>query len=98
MKLPFTDQRFSRLIASFPLKQPGLTPREVKILKLVSRGKTNIQMGLILDISPRTVSKHLAHIYTKFGVESRTEAVVHFLQMNHERLQVLVTDLPDTAD
>ena len=63
------------------LEQKGLTPREVEVLEWVARGKTNNEIGLILQISPRTASKHLEHIYTKLGVESRTAAVVQFLAM-----------------
>jgi DNA-binding CsgD family transcriptional regulator len=40
----------------------------------VSQGKTNKEIGVILELSPRTVQKHLEHIYQKMGVESRTGA------------------------
>jgi len=63
------------------LEEKGLTPREVEVLEWVARGKTNNEIGLILAISPRTASKHLEHIYTKLGVESRTAAVVQFLEL-----------------
>lgn len=63
------------------LEEKGLTRREVEVLEWVARGKTNSEIGLILSISPRTASKHLEHIYTKLGVESRTAAVVQFLEM-----------------
>ncbi|MDT7043449.1 helix-turn-helix transcriptional regulator [Candidatus Nitronereus thalassa] len=68
------------------LEEKGLTRREVEVLEWVARGKTNNEIGLILSISPRTASKHLEHIYTKLGVESRTAAVVQFLEMiQHSR-------------
>lgn len=68
------------------LEEKGLTRREVEVLEWVARGKTNNEIGLILAISPRTASKHLEHIYTKLGVESRTAAVVQFLEMiQHSR-------------
>ena len=63
------------------LEEKGLTPRGVEVLEWVARGKTNNEIGLILAISPRTASKHLEHIYTKLGVESRTAAVVQFLEL-----------------
>ena len=53
----------------------GLTPREAEILMWISRGKTNKEVGLILDTSPRTVNKHLEHIFEKLGVPTRTAAV-----------------------
>lgn len=58
----------------------GLTAREVEILMWVSRGKTNKEVGLILDTSPRTVNKHLEHIFEKLGVPTRTAAVAKVLK------------------
>ena len=52
----------------------SLSPREAQVLHWVSQGKTNKEIGVILEISPRTVQKHLEHIYQKMGVESRTGA------------------------
>ncbi len=53
----------------------GLTAREAEVLDWVVAGKTNRDIALILDISPRTVTKHLEHIFVKLGVETRTAAV-----------------------
>ena len=83
-----TDQSFPELDPSSLLEERGLTPREVEVLEWVARGKTNNEIGLILEISPRTASKHLEHIYTKLGVESRTAAVVQFLGMIQQSWQV----------
>jgi len=58
-----------------------LTPREIEILEWISRGKTNKQIGLILNISSRTAAKHLERIFIKLNVQSRTSAVVQFLMM-----------------
>lgn len=57
-----------------------LTERETEILRLAARGLTNKQIGAELDISDRTVQNHLANIYTKLEVASRTEAVTAALQ------------------
>ncbi len=51
-----------------------LTEREVEVLQWVSCGKTNRDIGDILGLSPRTVNKHLEHVYVKLGVETRTAA------------------------
>lgn len=56
------------------LEKFDLTKREIEVLEWVSRGKTNLEIGIILDLSPRTVQKHLEHIYSKLGVETRTAA------------------------
>jgi DNA-binding CsgD family transcriptional regulator len=58
----------------------GLTAREAEILMWISRGKTNKEVGLILNTSPRTVNKHLEHVFEKLGVPTRTAAVVKVLQ------------------
>jgi len=52
-----------------------LTNRETEVLSWVAKGKTNKDIGDILGLSPRTVNKHLEHIYEKLGVETRTAAV-----------------------
>jgi DNA-binding CsgD family transcriptional regulator len=53
---------------------PQLTAREGEVLLWVSRGKTNRDIADILGMSPRTVNKHLEHIFEKLGVETRTAA------------------------
>jgi DNA-binding NarL/FixJ family response regulator len=52
-----------------------LTDRELEVLRLTARGRTNKEIGRELGISARTVQGHLANIYGKLGVYSRTEAV-----------------------
>ena len=51
-----------------------LTSREVQILASIAGGATNKEVAAELDISPRTVQKHLEHIYDKLGVHRRTAA------------------------
>jgi DNA-binding NarL/FixJ family response regulator len=58
----------------------ALTPREIDVLRLVARGMTNRQAGRELGISHRTVQGHLASVYGKLGVSSRTEAVTEALK------------------
>ncbi|MDD5321482.1 MAG: response regulator [Methylococcales bacterium] len=58
----------------------GLTFREAEILMWISRGKTNKEAGIILGSSPRTINKHLEHIFEKLGVVTRAAAVSIVLQ------------------
>lgn len=51
-----------------------LTPRETEVLSWVAKGKTNRDVGEILGMSPRTVNKHLEHVFEKLGVETRAAA------------------------
>ena len=69
-----------------PLGSPqrmGLTRREGEVLAWLARGKTNKDIGQILAISPRTVSKHLEHIYQKLGVKTRTATATFASATNH---------------
>ncbi len=59
----------------------ALTERELDVLKLAAEGLTNRGIGRQLSISDRTVQGHLANIYAKLGVASRTEAVTKALQL-----------------
>jgi DNA-binding NarL/FixJ family response regulator len=57
-----------------------LTPRELDVLRQAARGMTNREIGRELDISHRTVQGHLASIYGKLDVNSRTQAVTAALR------------------
>lgn len=52
----------------------NLTPREADVLLWTARGKSNKDMSDILNISARTVNKHLEQIFIKIGVENRASA------------------------
>jgi DNA-binding response OmpR family regulator/DNA-binding CsgD family transcriptional regulator len=52
----------------------SLTSREAEVLLWLSRGKSNRDIGQILNISPRTVNKHLEQVFVKLGVENRAAA------------------------
>lgn len=54
-----------------------LTDRELEILSEVAQGLTNKGIGVKLSISDRTVQGHIARIFEKMCVNSRTEAVMH---------------------
>ena len=56
------------------LSTASLTPREAEVLSWVAKGKTNRDVGDILGMSPRTVNKHLEHVFEKLGVETRAAA------------------------
>jgi non-specific serine/threonine protein kinase len=68
-----TEQPPSSL-ALGPADRHGLSPRELDVLRLVSDGLTDAEVGARLFLSRRTVTTHLTSIYTKLGVASRTAA------------------------
>ena len=61
--------------AALPGQGPVLTEREQVIVRLLAHDQTSEQIGRWLHISPRTVHKHVEHIYRKLGVHDRRDAV-----------------------
>lgn len=55
-------------------QQFSVTTREADVLLWIAKGKTNREIAQILNMSPRTVNKHLEQIFRKLGVENRTAA------------------------
>lgn len=63
------DAQIEALCAVFKL-----TKRESEVLYWATKGKTNKDIADILSASPRTINKHLEHVFVKLGVETRTAA------------------------
>jgi len=66
-------------IAPAPAKRamddlPGLTRRELEILRLVAEGHSNAELARMLWVTEQTVKFHLSNIYRKLNVSNRTEA------------------------
>ena len=57
----------------------SLTVRERDVLSSLTSGETDRQIAGRLGVSPRTVHKHLEHIYRKLGVVTRTAAVMRLV-------------------
>jgi HD-GYP domain-containing protein (c-di-GMP phosphodiesterase class II)/DNA-binding CsgD family transcriptional regulator len=70
----------------------GLTDREVEVLRLIARGKSNRVVAAELVISPKTVGRHIENLYSKIGISSRAAAAVFAVQ--HE----LVAPLEPSKD
>ncbi|SMQ74816.1 response regulator transcription factor [Agreia sp. VKM Ac-1783] len=65
----------SRLLSRMRAPQASLSSREIEVLELVAAGRSNTEVAGDLFVSETTVKSHLAHIFTKLGVSSRTAAV-----------------------
>ncbi|MFD0892285.1 hypothetical protein KBB96_12720 [Luteolibacter ambystomatis] len=59
---------------------PMLTRRQCDIMDWIAEGKTSAEVAIILEISPRTVEKHLEAVFQRFGVENRVAAVRSYLE------------------
>lgn len=70
--------QIEKLMAAFKLTQ-----RESEVLNWLVKGKTNRDIGEILGTSPRTVNKHLEHVFVKLGVETRTSAAALAISKLH---------------
>jgi len=53
----------------------GVSDREYEVLALLARGQSNKEIARTLSVSPNTVKTHLAHVYDKLEVSSRTQAI-----------------------
>ena len=78
------SQEGQNVVVSMPrglLEQMGdepvgvLSERETEVLVLAARGLSNDQIAEELNLAPATVKRHLANVYQKIGVRSRSEAV-----------------------
>jgi HD-GYP domain-containing protein (c-di-GMP phosphodiesterase class II) len=58
----------------------GLTDREVDVLRLIARGRTNREVAGELHLSPKTVGRHVENLYVKVGVSSRAAAALFAME------------------
>jgi non-specific serine/threonine protein kinase len=58
----------------------GLSPRELDVVRLLVDGRSNSEIADALFVSPRTVTTHMTHIFSKLGVNSRTAVVSTILK------------------
>ena len=64
-----------RLLARLREPRVTLSVREIEVVRLVARGASNAEVAARLHITDATVKSHLAHVFSKLGVSSRTAAV-----------------------
>jgi len=73
---------FARIARHIPKDTPEilLTEKECVVLKFAAKGLSNKEIAFELGVSPRTIQSHLASIFSKLGVNSRTQAVIFALK------------------
>jgi DNA-binding NarL/FixJ family response regulator len=67
--------------------RPTLTPRELDVLRLVSRGRTNKEIAVAIFVSEETVKSHMKGLFQKLNAHDRAEAVGIALQRGLLRLE-----------
>ncbi|HET6795049.1 MAG TPA: HD domain-containing phosphohydrolase [Acidimicrobiales bacterium] len=67
----------ARIRAGWPA---GLSDREVEVLRLIARGRTNKEVAAALHVSAKTVGRHVENLYTKIGTNSRAAAAVFAME------------------
>ena len=72
------------VVGELPAEIEKLTQRKSEVLLWIAMGKSNRDIGEILGLSARTVTKHLEQIYVKLGVENRASAAVKAAHVLHE--------------
>ena len=78
----------AKTVIRFVLEEPvHLTDREMEVIRLLAEGQSNKEIAARLPVSPRTVKFHLDNIYSKLGVNTRTEAAVSALRRGWVRQQ-----------
>jgi DNA-binding NarL/FixJ family response regulator len=75
-RMVLAPEMAQRVLATMASPRANLTEREKEVLRLVSAGRSNSDIARELFLTGATVKSHLVHIYTKLGVDSRTQAIV----------------------
>jgi DNA-binding NarL/FixJ family response regulator len=70
----------ARLVSRLRAPANPLTPREIEVLRAVSRGLSNAEIGRELFIGEATVKTHLLRAFAKLGVDDRTRAVTSAME------------------
>jgi two-component system response regulator DegU len=85
-------ERFGSVLTDIEDKFVPLSPREMEILRLITRGLSNKEVAYTLGISHQTVKNHMTSILRKLDVEDRTQAAVFALRRGWVRLQDTMLD------
>jgi two-component system NarL family response regulator len=72
---PEISQRLAQRIAA-----PDLSQRELEVLRLVARGRSNKEIGVLLHIAEDTVKRHVSNILSKLGVSDRAHAATEAIR------------------
>ena len=92
--LPCQGRELAQQAASDAPIDLGLSGRELEILDWVRKGKTNVEIGMILDISTFTVKNHLQRIFRRLNVTNRAQAVSKLQRHLGNRTAATIVEAP----
>jgi two-component system, NarL family, nitrate/nitrite response regulator NarL len=78
----FLPAQLSRIALGIRSNETDFTPRQIDVLRGLSRGLPSKQIARELDISDHTVREYIAAVYAILGAHSRAEAVIKISQLN----------------
>lgn len=87
--------RFARTVAERTPRVAGLTDREIEVLDLAGRGRTNRQIAERLTLSHHTVARHLANARDKLGAANRADAAVRLGRLVDPGVRQEITEESD---
>lgn len=87
------------MLGENPLDSLGLTARETEVLTWLAQGKTNHEIGIILNACTGTICKHVERILCKLRVKNRTSAaaIAFAVLANGKNMSSSITRTHDTA-
>ena len=88
-----TPKAAARLMQAVSAESPeALTERETEVLRLLAQGQSNKQIAHNLHNTEQTIKTHVSKIFSKLGVQSRTQATLYAI-----RIGLVSPSSPDTA-
>jgi LuxR family maltose regulon positive regulatory protein len=75
------DRHPASLRGNLRRADPGFSPREIDVVRLLGVGQSNRDMAQSLGMAPDTVKWHLKNIFGKLGVANRTQAVLRLQEI-----------------
>lgn len=64
-----------------------MSEREVEVLELIARGRSNKEIGTTLHITEDTVKRHITHVFAKLRVRDRAQAATEAVRRGLIRLE-----------
>jgi two-component system, NarL family, response regulator LiaR len=74
---PAVAARLVEELAEDGARTDTLTPRELEVLCLIARGRSNKRIALELGVAEKTVKTHVSHVLAKLGLSDRTQAALY---------------------